>query len=503
MSKVIFKQGIEDPSTKLTLRDMLIPMFRHQRLALVTFSILFVASILVSWLWASRYYSANMQVVVEQDRSDPAVSAGQSAAVINNKPLTPDQISSEVALLQGQDMFRSVAQTCGLAEEKNWSPSNLLLPRDPARRKAALIEKAANSLGKGLKVEGEKASDVIDVKFAATGDPETPACVLQTLSKLYLDKHLQLRRPVGSMDFFAEQTDKYRRDLQEAETLLTSFTRDEGVAAPDVLLTNMGQQLTNSVGTLYQAREAVAADRERIREIEKQMAATPERISTQHVSSSANALMQQLQASLLAAEIKRTQLLVKYAPSYPLVQEADQEIRETNEAIVKARELAYVNETTDTNPTFEFLRQDAAKTRSDLASQEATAVAIERSISGMQVQMASLNTKAVKQAALLREAKADEGNYLLYLGKREQERTSDALDRRRIANVAIAVPAIVPALPAVSPVLVVFLGFLFAVVSGVSSAFLAEHLDPSFRNPQEVAKLLDMPVLAAVPRQAA
>jgi len=405
--------------------------------------------------------------------------------------------------LQGQDMLRSVAQNCGLAKERKWSLSSFLLPNDPARRKAAAIEKAANSLGKGLKVEAEKASDVIDVKFAATGDPETPACVLQTLSKLYLDKHLQLRRPAGSMDFFAEQTDKYHHQLQEAEAQLTGFTRDEGVAAPDVLLTDMGQQFTNSVGNLYQAREAAAADRERIREIEKQMAVTPERISTQHVSAAANSLMQQLQASLLAAEIKRTQLLVKYAPTYPLVQEADQEIQETNEAITRARDLAYVNETTDTNPTYEFLRQDAAKTRSDLAAQQASAVAIEHSISGMQVQMASLNTKAVKQGALLREAKADEGNYLLYLGKREQERTSDALDQRRIANVAIAVPAIVPALPAVSPVLVVLLGFLFALVSGISSAFVAEHLDPSFRNPQEVAKLLNMPVLAAVPRQAA
>jgi capsular polysaccharide biosynthesis protein len=77
------------------------------------------------------------------------------------------------------------------------------------------------------------------------------------------------------------------------------------------------------------------------------------------------------------------------------------------------------------------------------------------------------------------------------------------LDQRRIANVAIAVPAIVPALPAVSPVLVVLLGFLFALVSGVSSAFVAEQLDPSFRNPQEVATLLNMPVLASVPRRAA
>src|SRR5450432_1925200 len=100
MSKPTFKKTLEQAPITFSLRDMLIPMFRHRRLVIATFSIIFTASILFAWLWASRYYAANMQVVVEQDRSDPAVTAGQSAAVVN-KPLTTDQISSEVALLQG------------------------------------------------------------------------------------------------------------------------------------------------------------------------------------------------------------------------------------------------------------------------------------------------------------------------------------------------------------------------------------------------------------------
>ena len=44
----------------------------------------------------------------------------------------------------------------------------------------------------------------------------------------------------------------------------------------------------------------------------------------------------------------------------------------------------------------------------------------------MRSQMVDLDSKAVQQAALIREAKADESNYLLYLNKRDQELTSDA-----------------------------------------------------------------------------
>ena len=110
--------------------------------------------------------------------------------------------------------------------------SEWFLPKDAARIKAARIQKAALALEKGVKAEAEKASDVITVKYGAIGDAETPACVLQSLGKLYLEKHLQLRRPVGSTNFFAEQTEKYRQELANFEGRLTNFSREEGVQLP-------------------------------------------------------------------------------------------------------------------------------------------------------------------------------------------------------------------------------------------------------------------------------
>lgn len=483
------------------MRDMVAPLFRHRRLVIAVFSGVFLFAILFAWLWAARYYVATMQVVVEQDRTDPAVTAAQSAAILNNKVVTTDQVSSEVALLQGQDMLRSVVAACGLADE--WSLTDIFLFGDAKQRRAKKLEKTAIRLGKALVVEAEKLSDVIDVKYGKTGKPETPACVLQTLSKLYLEKHLQMRRPVGSSDFFTQETDKSRQALADAETRLANFGREDGVAAPEVLRTYTAQQVVNSVAALYQAQQAIAADEQRIQSIETQMAAIPARSSTTQVSNSAKLLLQELQAKLLAAQIKRTELLLKYDPSYPLVQEADQEIAEIQDAIKNAQETKYVDQTTDRDTTYEFLREDLAKTQVDLASQKATASALGNSVRSMRMQMVDLDAKAVKQAALIREAKADEANYLLYLNKREQERTSDALDQKKIADVAIAVPPVVPVVPAYGPFLVMFIGFFAAVFAGVAAGFTAEYLDPSFRTPQEVAEILQIPVLAAVPRQAA
>jgi uncharacterized protein involved in exopolysaccharide biosynthesis len=469
-------------------------------LVFTTFGFVFLLSVLFVRFWVANYYATTIQIVVEQDRSDPAVTTGQNAAVQTGKEITTDQVSSEIALLQGQDMMRSVVTACALADKGHWSLSDLFLPTDPAQREAAKAERAARGLAKAVKVDAEKTSHVIDVKYGAVGDPQTPACVLQHLSQLYLQKHLQLRRPPGSSEFFAEQTEDYRKALAKDENQLTTFSREAGVSAPDVLRTNMATNVANSDAALYQAHQAIAADEQRIQNDESQLASTTPRILTQQSTNADSDLLENLQANLLAAQVKRTQLVLKFEPTYPAVQEVDQEIAETQEAIRKAENMKYVNQTTDRDNTYEYLREDLAKTKSDLASENATANALVASISKMKGQMVDLDQKAVTQAALIRDEKADEANYLLYLDKREQERSADALDERRIADVAVAVPAQVPVLPAYNPLLFLLAGFVFASVVGVSSAFIAEYLDASFRTPAEVADALNIPVVTSIPK---
>lgn len=496
-------QHPEESFPDLSLREILTPVFRHKRLVIAVFCSLAVLAVLAAWLWACNYYVSTMQVLVQEDRSDPAITTGQNAAVQTGKPITADQITSEIALLQGRDILHSVVVNCGLAENKWWTPSDLFLPLDPVRRKAAKEERATTGLAKALNVEAEKTSHVIDVKYGAIGEPETPACVLNNLSKLYLEKHLQLRRPTGSTQFFAEQTERYKDALANDEAHLASFSRDEGVAAPDVIRTNMAQQVSIAEANLLQAHQSISADQQRIRDINAQLAKTPSRTLTERTTNSANVLTDKLKADLLDAQLKRTQLLLKYQPSYPLVQEVDEEIKETQEAIADAEKTKYVNETMDRDTTYEFLREDLAKTQADLASQQATAAALTSGIQGMKFQMVDLDAKAVKQAALLRTAKADETNYLLYLDKREQERSADVLDLRRITDVAIAVPPAIPSLPAHSPLLILCIGLFVAAIFAVAAGSVAEYFDPSFRTPSEVAETLGIPVIASVPKRAA
>jgi len=504
MQSTNLRKSFSHGASQLTLRDMLRPLFGHWLVVVGTFLSILSISVLVAWHWTSRYYVASMQVIVGRERLNPAVTPQPTAAVeeTGNGLVTTDDVASEASLLQGTDMLREVAQVCKLVKADSSSESRFD-SRTPEAREAAALEGATRALAGDVKVEYQKASRLIDVHYGTMGSPETAACVLQTLGQLYLEKHLRLQRPAGALEFFAQETDKYQKALTESENHLVQFSQTEGLAAPEVLRATLAQQFVTAQANLQETHQKIASDLERLANLNKQLLQTPSRSQTAETSLAANALLEQLHSSLLASQLKKTQLLMKYDPSYPLVAEIDQEIDETNQAIAAAEQAKYVNITTDRDPTFEYLRQDQAKTEADLASDRARATALQNSIHNIRVQMVDWDAKVVQQSALLREAKANEESYMLYLTKREQERASDALDDRRIANVAIAVPARVPVLPARSPSSVVFSGLLLGIFASIAAAYLAELADPSFRTPLDVEDTLNIPMLAALPKQVA
>lgn len=499
MSEQNYRNASGKATQEATLRDIVMPLFRRRRLLILTFCGVLLGAIVAAVFLSSRY-EAQMDILVNRSRMDPVVTTEQFSQTAPVVPaVTEEEINSEVQLLQSGDLLKQVVLANKLQDIEKDSLWSKLTPK---RDEDYYVAKATERLGKKLKIDAVKKTNIVEVSYQSA-DPQLAYGVMSALSIGYLQKHIEVNRPAGSYDFFAKETDKYQKALQDSEVRLADFGRVEGSSAPDVVRTDMAQQVATSIASLHQAQQAAAADEQRIRNEQAQLNTTPARSTTLEASNSADVLLQQLGTNLLAAQLRRTQLAMKYDPSYPLVQEADQEIAETQAAIKEAEKTKYVNQTTDRDPTYELLREDIAKASADLASQRATASAVAQSIDSMNLKMVDLDQKAVKQSDLIRETKANEANYLLYLSKREQEKTSDALDQKRIANVAIASPPTLPVLPAYSALLVLAIGFLLAIIAAAGAAFVAEFLDPSFRTPDEVMNILKMPVLASMPKKVA
>ena len=486
--------------TDLSVRDFLTPLFRRKRLLMVTFFSVLAGIIILAALRGPAY-SSRMAILVNQERLDPLVSTEATNQIVTpQNPVTPEEINSEVELLSSRDVLEQVVVANGLDRPvEGFSLGSLLHPHQTGNDR---IARAVKSLAKQLKIANIKNSNLIEVSYKSP-DPQRSYGVLKSLGDLYVAKHVAVHRPAGSYEFFARETQKYHDELEAAEAKLRNFGRKYSIAAPDVQRTQLAAQVATSVGLLHAAEQSIAADQERIKDDRKQMSTTSSRLSRLQTSAAADKLLDQLNETLLALETRRTALLTRYDPSYPLVQDLDQQITQTKTAIADAEKAHYGTESTDVDPTFEALREDRSRTQADRAAQVATLAATKRSIKDIEAQMVNLDQLSLTQQDLQRDAKADESNYLLYLAKREQERTTNALDATRIANVAIAVPPAIPVLPVFSWPMIVFIAFCSATVLGIGIAYAADYFDPSFRTPAQLTEGLGIPVVVVFSKRIA
>ncbi len=483
-----------------TVRDFMSIVFRRRRLIIGTFLAVFLGAILAVLIIPNKY-EAHLKILVKQERKDPLVSTESKGEMIAVQGLTEEDVNSEVELLKSRDLLEKVVVTCGLQNGPESFVTRLLnLGETTDNGQVMKIARAVQRLEKKLEVEPLKKTRIIEVRYQSD-DPKMAAKVLETLSNGYLEKHLAVHRPSGVVDFFQRQTDQYRKGLSNAEFQLIGFGRDQGVVNTAMEKEITLRKLSDFDGLLQQTEADKAATDRRIQALGIQEAKTPDRLTTQVKTSDNPYLIQQMKTALLTLDLKRTELLTKFDPSYRLVQEVDIQIAQAREAIAEAEKNPMKEETTDRDATHEWVRTELAKARADKATLEARAVAMGRIVRNYQETARSLNQKDIVQTDLIREAKTAEDNYLLYVRKQEEARISDALDSKRIVNVAIAEAATVPALPSnLRWPLTLVLGFFLAGMLSFGLGLVADYMDPSFRTPDEVEQYLEVPVLATIPR---
>ena len=349
-----------------TLRDLAAPVFRYWRAgALVT---LFVAGLtMLAVALSPQQYESEMKFLVKRERADPIVSADPSAATATRSEVTEDELNSEVELLQSRDLLERVAAQSGLIGRQ--------AAAGPHGEDEALVKaQAVRELATKLRVTPIRKTTFIRVAYRST-DPVLAARVLSTLQTLYLDTHRALHRPTGAYEFFAEQTDRFRKELADAEAKLNASGERDDLVSADLERQGTLQKLADFEGALQQSRARVAETTQSLNDLTAQMEATPARHTTQ-VRTSANVeLTRELKSKVLDLETKRAEMLRKFTPTYQPVVQLEEELARTRTALEQSEQSPLTEQTTDQNPTYQWLRSEIARLRSERAAATAGAAA--------------------------------------------------------------------------------------------------------------------------------
>jgi uncharacterized protein involved in exopolysaccharide biosynthesis len=476
------------PLTKL--QDWVIVGMRHRRLAGISFVGVLLGAAVGAFLLPPQYQT-NIKILVKHERVDPLVSADTASTMPQNfAGVSESEVHSEVELIKSHDLLEKVVTTSGLQNSVThfWP-----FPSDPQKRIATAVRKFQSA----LKVEVLPKTSIISVTYEGT-NPQQAAQVLNTLVSLYLEKHMAVHQPAGTFEFFQKQTQQYEQGLAQAESRLLKFRKEQGVVSPEQEKVATLEKLSEFRAQLTQTRALIAETLERKRVLESQASTVPSRMTTEMRVSDNPQLMGQLKFTLLSLELKRTELLQKFEPSYRLVKEVDTELEQTRAAIHTAEKSQLSEETTNRNPTYQWVDSELARARSELAAEQARAEALSGTLRSYEGQASELDQKGAVEQDLLRDKKTQEENFLLYQHKQEEARISNALDRSRIVNVAVADAAEVPVLPSMSRMLILLAGLFAAIAVSVASLVVAEYLNPSFKTAEEVQDSLGVPVLASV-----
>ena len=479
------------PAISPTMRDLLAVLFRQRRLALFSFMATFLAVLGYGMLAPS--YQAHMNVLVRRGRVDPLVTpAPTPSPMFQRDEITDEELNSQVELLRDDEILRTVVQATAPAGSP-WYERYL------GGSEEVRLARSVRRMARRLMVVPIRKTNIIQVDYSSS-DPAQAAAVLHSLAHAYLERQQRVRRPSGEYEFFDQQVTQSRRGLLDAEFRLMDFSSDQGVVSAAQERDMALQKLSDAEANDRQTQVTIVETRRRIRDLESKLRSLPERTLTVIRNSDNPQLTEKMKSKLLELQLKRTELLTKFQPSYRLVQEIDQQIAETRASILGEEHSPLRDETTNQEPNHEWAKSELIKAQVELGTLEAHGQAVRIQVTGYREVAQRLGGNALRQGELLAELKVAEEKYLLYVNKREEARIENALDQGGILNVTIAEEPRVPALPARAGWVFGLIGVMLGSTLSTGLAFTADYLNPGFRTPDEVVDYLGVPVLASLPR---
>lgn len=453
---------------------------RHWMLMLIVWAVMMVLVGIVLYFWP-RSYQSTAKFLVKNARQELVIGPSDTATPVYGQQSAEVVMQTELELLRSRDVMARVVE-------------ELRLDRpliDQGEEPAVAQERAIRGLWGGLGAEALRKTNVIQVSYMSR-DPRRAAAVVQQVADAYLAAHLAMHSTPGTHEMFQHQAVQASTELREAEGALAALARSAN-------LVNLEAQKEEAL-TAVQATEAelrtlgaqMEEQRSRVAIADTHMAKTPQRVPTTVRNLPNVRLVEQLSAKLVDLRNERTELLMKFNPTDRFVQQVDQKIADTKEALERALTMSANEESTGINPAWQQLEAERTEARLHLAGLESKAAKLKRELASQRERLIELSEAGPRYEQLVRNVADAKNKYELFAKRQEEARVADVLDKQRISNVVLAQAPVVSHIPASPNVRMgVIAGAIFAGLLAICAAFareflafqLAKHRVPSSREP--------------------
>lgn len=365
-------------------------------------------------------------------------------------------------------------------------PASIILQARSLQLKRLVIgvssrEVAVASLGARLAVSRPaRDANVVVVRFQGP-DPEIVRDVPNVLAQNFILRRntVKTTESRSTIRFLRQQIDTLSRQLAESEESLRAFREGAQV----VSLPEEASSQVKRLATVQAERSAIDAERSALSALLREVTAaaavarvedpSPFRRLLAFPTLLRNPAISQLLASLNAVESERTSLLIRRTAKDPDVITLTVRVREMEEQI---RSLATT-----------YLQ--------GLTNQVAS---IDAELGKFNILLQQVPAKEVAYARLTRRPKVLEGVYTMLQERLKEAEIVQAIEDPSVRVVDVALLPTRPIKP--NKPLIVLMGGMLGLMTGVGGAFLRKSLDHNVRSRDDVMRITGVPVLGFIPR---
>ena len=250
-----------------------------------------------SWLACTpREYESNAKLFVRVGREnaalDPTVRAGETISLNASRET---EMNSIIEHLRSRSILEKVLEVTE-PDQANASPE----------AKELLLA----ALERNLYVSSPRASTVVKVQGTAT-EPHKAQQIVAALVDVYLDEHMRINRPTGSYEFFHDQAELLKEQLELAQAAVRDAKNRAGMASIEGRRTALEEQISALESRIQQIGAELAGSEAKIRSLQTAGHELPEPLLRQMVAGTPSDGLASMRQQLFELRIQEQEILSK------------------------------------------------------------------------------------------------------------------------------------------------------------------------------------------------
>ncbi len=296
--------------------------------------------------------------------------------------------------------------------------------------------------------------------------------------------------------FIEGELPKAAKRLKQIRLELRSFKQANGVVMLDQQTNMLLQEMTQNNIALAQYQVQMNQAGARMQGLEQKLKDFPE---TRMVSKviSANPNWQSLQAELGKQQMELQKMLRGRTEEHPEVKALRRQVEETQRQLKDTATTIFNSESQASNPIRDTVTQQYVQALVDYAAGRAAVASSSATVNQIQPKLDTLPEKEMRLAQLTLDEESAKNTYQLL-----QQKLDEAAIKEKEAENSNTIQVVDPATSKEADSragLKLILAILLAPIFCSGVAFLLNYLDNSVKTPNEVERLLELPVFAVVP----